>query len=329
MTIQRRHAQGGAWVRGLGLTAPTAPTIFGFNTNEGDTFNQTLAGRQAWFQGRAPMVRRYNSGYIGTSFPITTAVAPEKRVAYSFKADASGSFTKSGLAAGNGNSRLTGWCNSIPANWQVDLTYYHEPNDNIRDGSLTIANFRDAYEEFRTAIDAATLNTGVVVKLTPIFMAYRVADTPAYFSDTWVPPLGVADRLGWDIYGNPGHFTTQKSGPGYGTTYPDVRTRFRDMFAATERNGFAAHWGIYELNTPGRDWDTAPVGEAQRRKWLVDATELCLNPPMTGSVPPETLLYWEAPSGVNWNQAFGRVGGNPLTCANAIAPYILATPVGG
>lgn len=323
--IRRKHAIGGQWARS-GELPLIRPTIFGFDTNETDSL---LSKRLGWWNGRAPCVRRYNSAFIGTSFPITTAVAPEKRVSYSFKADGSGSFTKAGLAAGNGNDRLTGWCESIPANWTVWLTYYHEPNDDFRNGSLTIANFRDAYEQFRTAIDAATLQSGVRVFLASCFMSYRVAETPAYFSDTWVPPLGVADLMTFDIYGNPGHYTTQKTGPGYGTTYPAVATRFRDTFAAVERNGFAAHWGVLEMNTPGRDWDTTPKGESQRAKWLVEATELCLHPPMAGSVPPEIFLYWEAPSGVNWDQSFGRVGGNPRTCADAIAPYILGTPVGG
>ena len=144
-----------------------------------------------------------------------------------------------------------------------------------------------------------------------------------------MPPPGVADLLTFDIYGNPGSFTTPVTGQGYGTSYPNITTRFRDMFAAIERNGFAAHWGILELNTPARDWDTDPIGEAKRRDWMVAAIEHCLNPPMTGHIPPEILLPWEAPSGVNWRQDFGRVGGNPRTVANAIAPYIVGTPVGG
>jgi hypothetical protein len=275
-------------------------------------------------------VRRYQGGFLNSaSWPVAASVYPEKRIAYSFKADSSGSFTKAGLAAGNGNDRVTGLCEDLPVNTKLWLTYYHEPNDDIRGGSLTVTQYRDAYDQFRDAIDAATLASGVEVFLTPIFMAYRVADTPNYFSDSWVPPVGVADLLGWDAYGNPGSFTTPVTGQGYGSSYPNVTTRFRDMLAATERNGFAAHWGIFELNSPGRDWDTTPTGESKRAQWLVDATEHLLNPPMTGHVPPEIFLYWEAPSGVNWNQAFGRVGGNPRTCSNAIAPYITGTPVGG
>jgi hypothetical protein len=350
VTIEVQHAIGGLLARygrgggaggggsGGGSTpTPQTATIFGFNTNESDGFDQTVAGRQAWFSGRAPCVRRYSGARWNLNngvFPFTTSTAPEKRISYSTKADSSGTYSKSGIAAGNGNSMLRDWLESIPAGWAVWLTYYHEPNDDFRDGSLSVTHFRDAHEQFRTTIDSAALQTGVTVKLTPNFMAYNVHDTPTFFSDSWVPPVGVADLLTFDLYGNPGEFTSQTTantygaptGAAYGTTYPLVANRMADTFAAIERNGFADHWGLLEFNTPARDWDTT---ESNRAQWFTDALAHIMAPPMTGAVPPEIVLLWEAPSGVNWDQRFGRVSGNALTCANIWKPYMTSTPVGG
>lgn len=347
-------------------TATNISTIFGYNTDDA----APLSERLAHWNNRAPIVRRYSGGGYGitANFQITTAVAPEKRVCYSTKADASGTFSKAGLAAGNGNALLTAWCESIPANWYVALCYYHEPNDDIRGGTLTVAQYRNTYEQFRTAIDNATLAPGVTVKLISNFMGYRVADTgpvggpssgaSVYFHDDWVPPVGVADMMTFDVYGNPGHFTTQLLAPNcalatgseYGASLPNVNTRFRDIFAAIERNGFADHWGLLELNAPPRDWDgpanpdyvcgtnkrlryqggrtvaghDATHTEVERAAWMKAASDLCLNPPMAGNTPAEILLYWEHPSGVNWNQAFFH-----QRMWDTLKPYIIGTPVGG
>lgn len=334
---------------------PAKTTIFGYNTNENGA---PLSSRLSRWNNRAPCVRRYNGSWLTSgAFNLTTAIYPEKRAAYSVKANGSGPYTIAGLASGAGNSMLTDWCESAPANWKVWFTYYHEVNDDIRENRLTTAQFRNAYDQFRTAIDNATLAPGVEIKLTPNFMAYRVADQGSgpdadncYFHDQWVPDRDVADVLTFDLYGNPGHFTTQVLGAKYGTSFPNVATRWRDTFEAIERNGFADRWGILECNTPPRDYD-GPVNpaynstgtqvqqyqggktaaghnathtEVERTKWLVDSAKLSQAPPMAGSVPADVFLFWEHPEGVNWNQKFydDRVW-------NALNPYIVGTPVGG
>lgn len=341
---------------------PKAPvtTIFGYNTNESGA---PLSSRLVKWDNRAPMVRRYNGGYLTSgTFNITTSVAPEKRVCYSVKADGSGSFTVAGLAAGNGNARLKSWCESIPANWHVIFVYYHEVNDDIREGRITAQQYKDAYAQFRTAIDSAVLQPGVKVQLACNFMAFRVADTPTYFDDSWVPPTTVCDLMTFDVYGNPGHFTTSTSispncsfapGPEYTATFPVVATRFRDALEAIVRNGYKDKWGILEHNTPPRDWD-GPANpdyvcgtdkrlryqggrtatghnttgtEVERAQWLVDSVEYCLSGPTILSQtlgPPSVWLFWEHPEGVNWNQRFYHDN-----VWNALKPYIVNTPVGG
>jgi len=288
-------------------------TLFGYNTNDTDS---PLSERLAWWNNRAPVVRRYTGAMLPATFNVSLAQAPEKRLSYSFKFEGSGDFTPAGLAAGSGNARIKSWVESIPEGWTVYLTYMHEVNDDIREGRITSAQFTGAYDQFYPVIKSASLKPGVTVKLAANFMSYMMTD-PAYFSDSWVPGHNSMDLLTFDIYGNPGHFTTQVTGPALGTSYPNPQTRAADMFAVIDRLGWGEHWGILEYNTPKRDWDT---DEQARTDWLVQMTEMFLARP----AKPEICLIWEAPSGVNWNQAF--VTQKPV---DALRTYIVGTPVGG
>lgn len=292
-------------------------TLFGYNTNQSDS---PLSERLAWWNNRAPCVRRYYKGPLPAQFEQTTAIAPEKRLSISFKPG--GVFDAAAMASGAFNDMLRRWLESIPAGWTVYLSYLHEVNDDIKKGRLTGAQFVNAYKQFMPVIQDAALRTGVVVKLCANFMAYQLtATTTATWSDAWVPPPGAMDLCTFDIYGNPGVNTQQVTGPGYGTDYPDPAIRAASMFGVLRRTGWLQHWGILELNTPARDWDT---NESQRAAWLKAMTDHLLGQP----TPPEILLFWEAPSGINWDQSFGRVSGNPLTCANAVAPYLYSVPDG-
>jgi hypothetical protein len=304
---------------------PPSTTIFGFNTAENGTFNQTLAGRQAWW-GRAPMVRRYHTGMLPASFAQGVSVAPEKRACVSFQAEGSGTFTLSGLIAGSGNARITTWAESIPANTYVIVMFRHEANLHIPE-SLSGAQFVAVTEQVRTAIDAAALNSGVTLKLCANFSSYQL--TGSNWSDSWVPGPDVIDLLTFDTYGNPGNNTSSTqsnrygtpTGTGYGTTYPLPEVRFQQTFDIIRRTGFAQHWGILEINAPARSWDT---NESARARWFKDTYDLLLAQPY----PPEVVLLWEQvdQSFANWNQSFGRVSGNPTPMVNALKPYIQGSP---
>src|SRR5438270_11784322 len=85
----------GSEVGFTGTPPPPPPagftTIFGFNHNN-DTFYQSIAGRKWVFNNRAPCVREYGTTGLsnGDTFNVSTSVAPEKRVVYSFKEDSGG-----------------------------------------------------------------------------------------------------------------------------------------------------------------------------------------------------------------------------------------------
>lgn len=306
--------------------AVVATTLFGFNTNQSDS---PLSERLGWFEGRAPCVRRYYGDVLPATFEQTTAICPERRLSISFKDG--GGFTAAQIAAGGFNARFKQWLESIPAGWTVYVTYYHESNDDIinfltnrnpNKPKLDPAHFVGAYAQLYPVIQEATLRAGVVVKLCANFMAFQMtATTSTTWNDAWVPPPGTMDLCTIDLYGNPGQNTSQVTGPGYGTSYPDPVVRSAAMFAMLKRTGWEQHWGILEVNAPARDWDG---DESARAAWHV----AILNYWLGRTYPPEICLLWEAPSGVNWDQSYGRVSGDPLTVANAVKPYITSVPDG-
>lgn len=305
-------------------------TLFGYNWNNKDTANQTIAGRKAWFTNRVPMVRVYGTaGQVG-SFDVSTSVAVEKRVCWTFKAG--GSFTATQLSNGTATPTMKSWLESIPAGWTVVWGYHHEPNSGTTmevDPTL----FRNTYHQMRLALNSATLAAGTQVFIACNFMAYQTATIKANMN-SWIPPRADCDWLTWDIYGNPGVNTSASgsnkygtaTGSGYGSTYPIPSQRTADMWTITEAMGYAENWGILEINSPARSWDTGEVG---RVAWHNDMLSIIQAPPMTGAVPPKICLLWEAPSGANWDQAYGRVSNNPTPMVNVWKPYITSVPVGG
>jgi hypothetical protein len=337
---QGRGYTWGAGGGGGGGGGSTVDTIFGYNWNNRDTTYQTIAGRKARFSDRVPCVRIYNSSRMPAKFDISSSIAQEKRASYSFKSGGD----SAGLRTGKYNATMKSWLESIPANWTVYWTFHHEPNSSSG-LELPAADFVGTYRQMSTCLKAANLADGVKVYITVNFMAQYLRANQGW-SDNWVPRKsdGV-DILTWDVYGNPGFNTSPSgsnkyggpaTGSGYNTTYPLPADRFAEMFAITDRCGFADSWGVLEINSPLRNWDATENG---RKLWHQDAIKLLLKPPMTGSVAPKIVLLWEAPSGANWRQQYGS--NTPSGTRTAFSPasgsplwdvwddYITGTPVGG
>lgn len=286
-----------------GSVGPQITTLYGYNFNS-DTSHQTIAGRKGHFGNRVPAIRIYSPNTLTNSAPGWSN-AQEGRMAASFKAG--GSFSESQLATGSAAlDMMVEHLESLQAGSKYYWTHHHEPNSS---GGMEVdpTQFTQVYDQMMAAKSQASLNTEVEVYITANFMAYQV-DT-SNWSDAWVPNC---DILTWDIYGNPGVNTSASgtniyggpaTGTAYGTTYPLVDQRCAPMFRVTERTGYADSWGLLEVNSPLRNWDT---DEAGRVAWHEDIIALFNMPPMAGSVPPMICLLWEAPSGVNWRQQYGN-----------------------
>lgn len=248
--------------------------------------------------GKIGCNRLYYSPNLPATFDAT--VSPQKSAWVSCKS------SQSAIRTGTLDASIRGYLESIPTNWKVGLTYWHEPNDDFlgKNGTppFTATQFKECYQRLRTIIDSATLQSGVQVLLAPNFMGYQVASgTTANWDDAWMPtPADGADLMTWDIYGNPGVGTT---GTAYDSTYPSASFRINPCLAATSRAGHT-RWGILEVNTPKRNWDT---DETARTQWLTDFHAYCMNTARTATGPKtaaEVFLLWEAETGVNWDQGF-------------------------
>jgi hypothetical protein len=324
---------------GGGGGGSTVETIFGYNWNGSDTSYQTIDGRKARFSNRVPCVRIYNGSRMPAQFNLSVNVAQEKRASYSFKAGGD----SAGLASGKYNATMKSWLESIPPNWTIFWTYHHEVNSSSG-LEVPAIEYLATYHQMRVVLQSASLADGVQVFITCNFMGFQLGS----FQRSWIPPREDCDILSWDLYGNPGVNTSPTgsnkyggpaTGSGYDTTYPLISQRLAPMFQITDDAGYADSWGLLEVNSPLRNWDAT---EAGRVAWTKEYITTCLKPPMTGSVPPKVMLLWEAPSGANWNQAYGynthaAKGGTRVAYSPASgspmwavwAPYITGTPVGG
>ena len=310
------YADSGGNLQGRGYTwsgggGGGGQTKFGFNYNS-DTSYQTIAGRKSMFNNRVPCVRIYNTGLMPSTFSISQNIAQEKCASWSFKEGND----LAGLAAGNYNSSMTSWLNGIPSGWTIYWTFHHEVNSSTGlDPGMDATSYKQVYHQMRTCLNNANLSTGTNVFITCNFMSYGLSG----FQQSWVPPRADCDIMTFDAYGNPGSVGTSstthnKYGPstaeggdsalgrGYADTYPLPSDRLAGMFSIIDTAGYADSWGLLEVNAPLRNWDADESGRAQ---FLQDYINLCMAPPMTGSVPPKIMLMWEATSGANWNQAFG------------------------
>lgn len=295
-------------------------TFYGINTNA-DT-GRTVAQRQGLFGGRIGVVRRYYSGALPAQFEQTTAVCPEKLLSISFKPG--DGFSAADIASGAFNTRFRQWLESIPAGWRVWVTYWHEVNDDINAGNITGAQFTGAYAQLYPVLQEAQLQPGVTVRLCANFMAFQITLNPnsATWQDSWVPPPGTMDLLTIDLYGNPGQNTRQITGPAYGTSYPDPATRSAIIDDLIRRTGWSQHWGILEVNAPGRDWD---ADESDRIAWHHG---ILAHWQQSQATPPEIVLLWENPiaSFAKWDQSYGRVPGDPSIMGDELTQYIASTP---
>ena len=324
---------------------PPNGTIYGYNYNS-DTSFQTIAGRKAKFGGRNPCPRIY-TGSNGHPTSFSAAVADEKRVSWSFKAGGGQSTSYLASTAAR-DDRYVPWLLDIPNGWEVFWTYHHEPNS-ATGFELPVADFRGTYTRMLQAKAQvqSTLNSrNVVVHVTANLMAYQVG--VGIWSNQWVPDC---DILTWDSYHNPGNFTSSTgsnkygaaTGNRYGSTYALPAQRFAPMFKVTQDTGYAASWGILELNGPMRDWDRNEAGRVAVHRDTLNM--FADGGGMTGGAAPKVVLLWEAPSGVNWVQGFGYNdsralnaswdgGAIPYSQARADAspmwafwrPYITGTP---
>ncbi|MGI8676499.1 MAG: hypothetical protein ACR2JT_06145 [Nocardioidaceae bacterium] len=277
-----KGALGVAGVAGLSRFATSAQatvssvTKYGINVATATNYNTRIAT-----YGRVNVARVYYTGMVPAAWKVTKeGLSEAKRVQVSFKSD------PAAFAAGTYDAQLISWLVSIPEGWTVWLTFWHEPNDELKARQFTADSYRAAWSHLSLVARSQTpaLSLGTRVLLAPVFMGYQ-ANTATGWSDAWVPSPAEVDVLCWDCYGNPGK-------GGARGVYPTVNGKVDPCLRVTERLGFT-EWGISEFNAPKLDYDPA---ETERVKWLEGFRSHCQDParataPQLG--PPSIMLLWE------------------------------------
>ncbi|MBA2559608.1 MAG: hypothetical protein H0V07_06900 [Propionibacteriales bacterium] len=261
-------------------------TRYGINANDTAGVEARLA-----VCGGIGVARVYYTRMLPTTWDASKeGASPQAACQVSFKAE------PADVAAGQHDATIVSWVESIPAGWLVYLTFWHEPNDELRDGRFSAQSYRAAWSRLSTLVRRQTrVRDGATVRLVPNFMAYQVG-VDGQWSDDWVPRPNEVDFVSWDIYGNP------TGGDGLSGGYPPPQGPVDPCLRASGRLGFAS-WGISEFNTPARSWD---ADESARRSWLTDFHAYAVSTtrqvgPQLGA--PRIMLLWEG-NGVNWDQTF-------------------------
>ncbi|MEJ7707307.1 MAG: hypothetical protein WKF82_08540 [Nocardioidaceae bacterium] len=268
-------------------TAHRKRTRFGINASDA----QAVDLRESLCGGSIGIARVFYAGMLPNRWnPSKEGASPQRECQVSFKAD------PAAVAAGHYDREIVAWLNTIPSGWRVYLTYWHEPNDELREGRFTAGTYRAAWSRLsHLAHQRARLKRHVVLRLVPVFMAYNIGN-PRYWSDAWVPRPTEVAFLSWDIYGNP------SGGGGLSGPYSSAHKRINPCLRVTQRLGFE-RWGVSEFNTPTRTWDR---DESARREWLNDFRKYALSQDRSVGRhlgAPRTMMLWEG-RGVNWNQTF-------------------------
>lgn len=178
----------------IGWQAPAqadAPTLFGASVYQppGQSFSQALAAADTRF-GQLPAVRVF---YPGAPAGWTDAKlnTPGRSTVVSFKYDADD------VLAGNADAYLLSWFANAPQDRDIFWCYYHEPEDNIRDGQFTAEAYRAAWRRIALLADQAG-NSRLFA--TTIWMDWTVDPRSGRNWRDYYPGPQYVDVMAWDVY---------------------------------------------------------------------------------------------------------------------------------
>jgi hypothetical protein len=254
------YAQGSQWVRiGQSPILPAVPPgpkpVMGAATQSDSSSSFSSLESQVG----ALRIRRSYSG--AGAFPATYAAsnagldAGVRESMWSFKP------TPSAFAAGDNDSWFNGFLNSIPSGQKVIFILWHEPEDNIKNGEFTLAEWKAANNHLGQLVHAAgrpELRTAICLLGAWTFNP----SSPYYTTNYWDSGFDTAiDYVGFDPYNQSTAFTRL-----------DADVNFmRAMTWATTTHSKAVilpEFGCYD--DPGGD-------ATKKANWITDTYELALS----------------------------------------------------
>ncbi|MFC0006693.1 glycoside hydrolase family 26 protein [Micromonospora siamensis] len=178
------------------VTLPTpahasTPTVFGASVYQpsGQTFTQALANAVSRY-GTLPVLRVFYPGAPGawTDAKLNT---PGRSTVVSFKYDADTVLT------GAADDYLRSWFAAAPRDRDIFWSYYHEPEDDIRDGAFTAAAYRAAWQRIAGLADQAGNSR---LYATTIWMDWTLDPKSGRNWRDYYPGAAFVDVMAWDVY---------------------------------------------------------------------------------------------------------------------------------
>ncbi|GAA0710939.1 DNRLRE domain-containing protein [Dactylosporangium roseum] len=171
--------------------APVAPATrcgTSFAREGSETWTQGLAREEGLF-GKMGAVRFFHGGLPPAwPGPLDTG---DRTLVVSFKGNARDH------AAGVHDAFMRQWFASAPRDRDIYWVYYHEPEDNIRGGEFTAAEYRSAWQRL-AGLAAAAGNPRL--HATQVLMEWTVNPDSGRNWRDYYPGDGVLDVLAWDVY---------------------------------------------------------------------------------------------------------------------------------
>lgn len=181
-----------------GDRSSTGATLYGasFQTRQGESYKAALA-RTDKRLGRLDLVRVFYPR-APDRWP---GKAPGRNVVVSFK------LPPSQVVAGRFDASMRAWFAAAPEDLDVYWCYWHEPENDIEDGTFTAAEYKSAFSHLDQLADEAGNSR---LRSTVILQSYSTRPASGRNWRDYVPDPDSVDVLAWDAYNRD---TSQYSSP--------------------------------------------------------------------------------------------------------------------
>lgn len=170
--------------------ARSGGTLFGASVwrNAGESYPSALA-RSDRDYGGLDLVRVF---YPGAPAPWPgLAGIPDRPVSVSFK------LPPAAVAAGAYDDQMLAWFRGAPADREIYWTYYHEPEDNVKAGEFSAAEYRAAWRRLASLADRAGKPR---LRSTLVLMCFTLQKASGRNWQDYYPGSDVIDVMAWDCY---------------------------------------------------------------------------------------------------------------------------------
>lgn len=217
-------------------------TVFGSNVwqDQGESRAAALERIDASF---GPIeIARVFSDWLPPRWPVLESGLGSRPLVLSFRAG------PERILSGAADERLAAWFAAAPRDRDTYWTYFHEPEDQVEDGTFAAADFVDAWSHV-AELAAAAENPRL--RATVILMCWTVNPRSGRDWRSYLPPADQVEVLAWDCYAKGAD----------ADSYADPAELLDPAREVAEEMG--ADWALAEVGARVR-----PGAEVDRAEWI-------------------------------------------------------------